>query len=94
MKKLKIMLLSFALLTVVGGALAFKAKFLSLDCTTTFEAGDNCAIKTCPNATFSTTWPVGDLYCYTTDPDHVFDCKDENGNFLPCEELPTTLIPD
>ena len=33
MKKLKFMLLSFALLAIVGGALAFKAKFTTLYCT-------------------------------------------------------------
>jgi hypothetical protein len=92
MKKLKIMLLSFALLTVVGGALAFKAKFIQPYCTTTFD--EHCNV-TCPTLTLSTTSVVGNVYCYTIDEVGVFDdCKDANFNPITCEDLPTTLIAD
>jgi hypothetical protein len=48
MKKIKIMLLSFALLAVVGGALAFKAKFTEPLCyRTTVNPGSNplCSVS-------------------------------------------------
>ncbi|WP_315815279.1 hypothetical protein [Paraflavitalea speifideaquila] len=50
MKKLKIMLMSLALFAIVGGALAFKAKFVTDFCTTTPGIAGNCpsGLK-CPN---------------------------------------------
>jgi hypothetical protein len=77
MKKLKIMLLSFAILAVVGSALAFKARFGNTDfCTTTTVAasGDFCvtqgAITFCPDPVVSTTVNKnhGDIgiWCTTT----------------------------
>jgi hypothetical protein len=76
MKKVKIMLLSLALIAVVGGALAFKAKFDVPYCTTTshpiWTCTDGsvqaivtkCAIE--PSMNYTTTndsqFP---FYCYT-----------------------------
>jgi hypothetical protein len=67
MKKLKIMLLSFAVLAIVGSALAFKASFGPTSktfCSTTLvNAGGGlavCEVSTgvntyCPNSIFTTT---------------------------------------
>jgi len=67
MKKLKIMLLSLALFAVVGGALAFKAKFLVNYCTTDIPGGGlTCADVNCPIFTNSTTLGASVFKCYTT----------------------------
>lgn len=57
MKKIKIMLLSLALFAVVGGALAFKAKYIDTFCTAQPVAGLACTqLAACPNKViFSTT---------------------------------------
>jgi hypothetical protein len=83
MKRIKIMLLSFALLAVVGGALAFKARFTSQICyTTTTALTTVCAttpfVGTTTNGavfikTSYTTTPVDfgpgiGQKCYITDP--------------------------
>ena len=83
MKKLKIMLLSFALLAIVGGALAFKARFASLYCTAPVnpagqQANGFCTsqgtnVKTCPHiyaATTDNSLGLGNIgfFCYTTAP--------------------------
>lgn len=66
MKKIKIMLLSFALLAVVGGALAFKAKFNQPICyTTTTVSGDFCEENFIRSSI--TTDVLATTY-YTTDP--------------------------
>lgn len=78
MKRIKIMLLSFALLAIVGGALAFKARFSTPLCyTTEYIAGSKttCTLLTgfefdnrpIPS-TFYTTTPVailGEEICFT-----------------------------
>lgn len=51
MKKVKIMLMSMAILAIVGGALAFKAKFTTEFCTLTTTTG---GALTCP-ITLATT---------------------------------------
>jgi uncharacterized membrane protein len=85
MKKMKIMLLSFALLAVVGSALAFKAKFTKNYCTADPEASPNfCKIaglnKACPNIVQLTTAPVQtNFYCYTTPIAGRTDCKKADG---------------
>lgn len=76
MKRVKIMLMSFALLAVVAGALAFKAKFVSDYCTTT--AVQNAQGQfTCPAGNLCTTTPMlsrqeatigGTLFCTTPVP--------------------------
>jgi hypothetical protein len=82
MKKIRIMLLSFTLLAVVGGAFAFRANFLVKYCTTdanenptagfcTFDASNN---KTCPDELWATTIlpaqdPIIGTFCYTTPQD-------------------------
>jgi hypothetical protein len=81
MKKLKIMLLSFALLAVVGSALAFKVRFAdTFFCTIATNgnaSGDLCTFTQgsefgnklyCPNPIFSTTDGTGvpvATYCTT-----------------------------
>jgi hypothetical protein len=65
MKRIKIMLLSLALFAVVGGALAFKARFLQLYCTAP-TIGGACNIKYCSTLTTSTTIQAIDFACYTT----------------------------
>jgi hypothetical protein len=69
MKRIKMMLLSFALLAVVGGALAFKAKFSGYDkCYTTTL---NAPSPSCPDlgAGFTNIINPGDtpFTIYTTD---------------------------
>jgi len=100
MKKMKIMLLSFALLAIVGGALAFKAMGAIAYCTADPEAGNACIVsgqstnKACPNRTFLTNQLGGNgnrfTYCYTTPLAGRQDCKDAAGvNDLLCT-TPTT----
>jgi len=66
MKKVKIMLLSMALFAVLGGVLAFKAKFLKLYCTTDLPSGLACSEVICPVLTMSTTALATTFKCYTT----------------------------
>lgn len=54
MKNVKMMLLSLALFAVVGGALAFKAKFTTDYCITTVGVGANNTGINCPSHTVST----------------------------------------
>ena len=98
MKKLKIMLLSFALIAIVGAALAFRAKFDQPYCTTIPNVGvqhpgfctsiDEPGLnKTCPIQLEGTDQgPNRRFYCYTLDGDEIFDCK------LPDETTPLRCI--
>jgi hypothetical protein len=94
MKKLKIMLLSFAVLAVVGSALAFKARFaIQRYCTTATngQASNICdaspgLLKLCPNLITKTTADAGNgivgIFC-TTDAQDV----DQNPNTpLSCKD--------
>ena len=74
MKKLKIMLLSLALFAVVGGALAFKAKYTSSYCT--IRADFDGSAWSCPSTpgvpqacalfqTITTTTGSGIRFCTT-----------------------------
>lgn len=75
MKKIKMMLMSLALLAVVGGALAFKAKFNAKFCTTAAVLNAQ-NVKVCPNApsycpnllqaSTTTTQNEDAIYCTTT----------------------------
>lgn len=70
MKRIKIMLLSFALLAIVGGALAFKAKFDQTFCyTTTDTAGSSpsCSV-TVANSIITVDPGTGVRRYYTTTP--------------------------
>jgi len=99
MKKMKIMLLSFALLAIVGGALAFKAKGHIAYCTADPESGNACIVsgqtanKACPNRIILTNQVGGTqtrfTYCYTTPVAGRSDCKDASGADLLCT-TPTT----
>ncbi len=55
MKKVKMMLLSLGLFAVVGGALAFKAKYSTSYCTAPTQQGIACAQKFCPNIVANST---------------------------------------
>lgn len=80
MKQVKIMLLSLLILSIVGGAIAFKARFDNSYCTTKARiVGNNCfcthalgAILKCPNDEDSVTAiaPICpfNAYCTTTRP--------------------------
>jgi hypothetical protein len=100
MKKIKFMLLSLALIAVVGGALGFKARFHDSFCTA--PAVDNgsgvftCQIPgqatlSCPNPVSASTTqtPAGnlDIVCTTT-PDAILGCGDA-ANTVTC--LTTTV---
>ena len=93
MKRIKIMLLSFALLAVVGGALAFKAKFTKFPYCTTTLGGNTTACVLVSSATSQ----VGPRFLYTTaQPNGIggFDCTtiiDDEIVPLICE-TPTTLV--
>lgn len=92
MKRIKIMLLSFALLAIVGGALAFKARFSDFLCYTTQYIANSKT--TCPTltgfkeeelnpATFYTTTPIviaGESTCIT------------NGKGLTCFSVTTSTF--
>jgi hypothetical protein len=85
MKRLKIMLLSFVLLAIVGGALAFKAKNTKFYCTSKAEPSGVCIFlgesKYCPNPIYLTTAFGGTRfsYCYTTPLSNRLDCKQADG---------------
>ena len=91
MKKVKIMLMSLTLLAIVGGALAFKAKFqLQEYCTTTTtDAGPN---PVCPFFDELTTEVVSahTTYYYTT-PDPIQEPCFINGDTepIPCPQSTT-----
>jgi hypothetical protein len=71
MKKIKMMLLSLALIAVVGGTLAFKARFLKNYCVTvTSQACDVQTGLKCPNLfSRSKPDPLGiAAFCTTTVP--------------------------
>jgi hypothetical protein len=97
MKKTKIMLLSFALLAILGGALAFKAKVPIAYCTADLEPNApfckvNNVNKACPNrVTLSSAAGTPRFtYCYTTPVAGRQDCLDAaGGNQLLCT-TPTT----
>jgi hypothetical protein len=74
MKKIKIMLLSLALFAVVGGALAFKARFTDSFCTAPYLGG---SAPLCPNLTINSVpdsesgvvvWTVAPPYFNGDDP--------------------------
>ena len=76
MKRIKMMLLSLALFAVVGGALAFKAKFRTDYCTAPLQANGTCGIA-CPALTASTTIGAQQQpFICTTTPNPQFDCSD------------------
>lgn len=66
MKKIRIMLLSLAVLAVVGGALAFKAKGSLQLCTSLPINGVCPANQTCPNFVGATTVQPTIWVCTTT----------------------------
>jgi len=57
MKRIKLMLLSLSLFAVVGGALAFKARFNTDFCTTATIPGVSPASQFCPNHAVSKVDP-------------------------------------
>jgi hypothetical protein len=57
MKKIKFMLMSLALFAVVGGALAFKAKFTNSWCITSAKLSAN-GLYTCPNPVCGTSYAI------------------------------------
>lgn len=84
MKKVKIMLLSLALFAVVGGALAFKAKFTNdwciaplygngFTCTTLFQ-GDTFTTDCADRGGYAN---AGSVFSCTTVPDQVLGCNVE-----------------
>ena len=98
MRKIKIMLFSLLVLGVVGGALAFKAKFNVSYCTSAIPFGQiNCTAPggvnvTCPNMVASTTIDGTTNLCYTV-PTPGQGCKPLAGT-LRCITTPRLLIQD
>jgi len=90
MKKLKIMLLSLALFAVVGGALAFKAKFQKAYCTAPVQANGTCGIA-CDAFTRSTTIDATESFCTTTP--FQGGCLDQDQHVLTCNTT-TVLVQD
>jgi hypothetical protein len=85
MKKIKIMLLSLALVAVVGGALAFKVRGTTTYCTAAVGASGTCDFA-CPNK--KTGNPGGANFICTTIPrdnNGVLVCTDASNVKLPCE---------
>ena len=107
MKKLKIMLLSLALFAVIGGALAFKAKYTSAYCTrlaiqdafgvsTCSVAGG--AVLTCPNYTTNKKLAINPAasaktWC-TTNADVDGDCStgDNDDQPINCVNATTSIV--
>lgn len=98
MRKIKIMLFSLLVLGVIGGALAFKAKFNVSYCTSAIPFGQvNCTAGggvnvTCPNLVASTTIDGDTNLCYTV-PTAGQGCK-PNGATLRCITTPRLLAAD
>jgi uncharacterized membrane protein YkgB len=96
MKRVKIMLLSFALLAIVGGALAFKANYGTLSfCYTTTTAPSSFCITT-PTAAVHAASPneQGRVTIYSTPSVFIegigWQCTlDENLNALTCPATTT-----
>jgi hypothetical protein len=96
MRKIKIMLLSLCVLAAVGGALAFKARFVFDACTAQALINGGCPVAGCPNIKefVTTTNGAGVLRCTglpilrTTDFQPT--CIQENGQPVPC--VGTTII--
>ena len=67
MKQVKFMLMSLALLTFVGAALAFKAKFHEEYCISALpaDAGVTCADVVCPIHVFNSATGGGEFACTT-----------------------------
>lgn len=91
MKKIKMMLLSLALFAVVGGALAFKARFQTDFCTAPTEQGVACTQIACANHAISKIDPKNqaDFVCTTTYDQN--GCASEN---LLCTTTTLRLTPD
>jgi hypothetical protein len=80
MKKLKIMLLSLALFAVVGGALAFKAKFSRDFCVTEVTGSAICSEQVCPNPLPDQTIVLTGQTFYCTA--EIANCQEDS----PCED--------
>jgi hypothetical protein len=98
MKKVKIMLMSLALFAVVGGALAFKAKFNKQPMCTTLTTRYDGVTPTKTSCPVDTQWGFidqGATIYYTTTQDAVDVCSFNDGTPvrkpLPCFNS-TTLI--
>jgi hypothetical protein len=91
MKKLKIMLLSLALFAVVGGALAFKARFTTDYCVTA-TTGSSCNVSglmcTLPSLGYQSTTTTGTKYC--TAPYDGKNCQ--NGAGVACNTTDATFL--
>jgi hypothetical protein len=90
MKRIKMMLLSLALFAVVGGALAFKARFQTQYCTAPTQDNGTCGVA-CAAFTKSTTINAQDFFCTTTP--FAGGCKDSHNVVLTCNTS-TQLIGD
>ena len=89
MNRLKVMLLSLALFAVLGGALAFKAKFQTHYCSAPTQQNFACAALTCPNFTVSTTrLATGDFFCTTPAPND--ECTYLDGSVIKSITCTTT----
>jgi hypothetical protein len=95
MKKIKIMLASLAILSIVGGTLAFKARYVQDWCSTTAVVGANgstCVVGgnridcplDAPNSTTITPDTDASFYCTTLKFGNGFTCTslDENENII------------
>lgn len=84
MKKIKLMLLSFALLAAVGGALAFNAKGLERFCTANPNANGTCP-HACPSDRTGNFRSGSPWMCTTpTSGIVVTPCRNASGATLPC----------
>jgi hypothetical protein len=102
MKKIKFMLMSLALVAVVGGALAFKAKFDQTFCTTNAIQQAN-GVFTCSDATGARLTCPTSFDAKQLDPNHaagdvpfcsaVYD-EVEGCVGNPCFEAPTSIKGD
>jgi hypothetical protein len=97
MKRLKIMLLSLALLAVVGGALAFKANFNTQYCAIETEGSDCPAALDCPDFVISTTEGVSvePFFCTTITNGNPDDpCGTEASQTVDCLQVQPVQLKD
>jgi hypothetical protein len=98
MKRIKFMLTSLALFAVVGGALAFKARFATSYCTAPTVANQACNIQTCPNLVVNSTTVGANaaFVCTTLAPNADCTTLDPEGNVTDatCGAISTSLKGD
>ena len=94
MKKLKLMLLSFTVLAIVGGALAFNVKGPQRFCTAAL-VNNSCLNVACANDRTGSNNSMFPLICTTPTSGLIFTpCKNAFGTALQCNAASVRILLD